>query len=779
MKKLRINYLATITLASMLVLQPTLLHANDDAKSAQGSAVELSKSRLIEEVVVTARRTDESLQEVPIAISVLDADSLQRGGIATTTDLATSVPGLTGGSFYSSVRTTFTIRGQGEAYGGSLPGVLAYFAEVPNFSSAIYDLSSVQVLKGPQGTLFGKNTTGGAVLFTPVKPSFEFGGFLNFRKADNNGRDIDFALNLPISEGLLAARIAGQILKTDGYIADIFDDQSLNDVNRSSFRLSLLFTPTEALENLTLAQNYKVDQLGPAYIFDAYVDEPTVPYYLELAEYGEKQRARGPRIAENDVDNVEYAEGYGVFNNTSWTISEDWILKNIASYRTEEGYTSADLDGSPFLIASSLQAPDEQSPQITWTEELQVQMSRDNIQFVAGVYFDATTQEQTNIEVVLGAPGSTSAQPVSYNYYLRTRNSRSSSQAVFTQFVFNDFLVEDLRVTAGVRYTSDKRKSTNSQSLGVNAINAGAVSKLLGIGPISGLAIVEIPTLEPTTFRLDSGATTWNLSLDYKVDESKMIYGSVRKGYKAGGFNITGDSSRVLYGPEYVTDFEVGIKSEFPVGDMQVRLNADVFYDDYTDIQRNLYLDAVPPAQVVSNAAGATISGVDLDFLFAVSADFRVSLQYTYLRPEYSNFYDEVLGDLSNSTFPSTPEHQFTISPQYSFILPDKLGLLSASLSYFWQAKQSLWIPNTPNGNDTNDQAVAGSNGNAFKRIGARLDWERVLGSELTVSIYGKNLSDEEYQVGALNTMTVDIVGVGSKLYGPPRSYGMEVNYKF
>lgn len=710
------------------------------------------------EIVVTARRTSESLQRVPIAVTVLDGKALSEKGIATTTDLGTAVPGLTGASFYSSTRTTFTIRGQGEAYGGSLPGVLSYFAEVPDFSSFVYDLQDVQVLKGPQGTLFGKNTTGGAVLFTPARPTSEFSGFLNARGGDYRSRNLEFGVGGPVVGDVLSLRLAGQVLRTDGYAEDTFDNQDLSDIDRQSFRLSALYAPTDYIDSLTLVQDFKVDQHGPGYVLVSFLNQPTTPYFLELGPYLAAQKQRGPHRLANDADNSEKGKGYGAFNATTVTLSDEYAIKNIASYKREELALTTDLDGSSFRLLSTFADPKLQAPEITWTEEAQLQFEGKRMQAVAGVFLDRKRQDHNRVDVDIAAPGSTSAAPVTYNFIIRGA-PQSASRAVFAQGGLKDFLIEDLSLTLGARYTRDRRQSTQSQAAEAGAVNAA--------------------TLPETRFKLKSGATTANVSLDYQATSDVLVYGTVRRGYKAGGFNVTADTSRVKYDPEYVLDFEIGVKTEFYPGNWRVRLNSDLFYDEYRDIQRNLYLSTVPPTQVVSNAAAATIKGLDIDLLLGPASWTDIALQYTLVDASYQEYRDEQFGDLSNSKFPSTPRHQLTFTPAGRFELPGQWGQLSTSATLFWQSKQALFIPNTPNGTPANDQAVPGSNGVSFRRLDVRADWRRIRGSGFSIGAFGRNLTDEVYEVGSINSQAVTIVGVAAFIYGPPRMFGAELRYDF
>ena len=208
--------------------------------------------RPCEEIVVTARRREENLQTVPISVAVLNATQLDQQSVLTASDLSRVTPGLSIQSTAANrADTTFSIRGQGETFGEAAPGVVPYFADVPNFGSAstsggappIFDLQSVQVLKGPQGTLFGKNTTGGAILFVPQMPSDEYTGYVDTRFGNYGTADVEGAFGGPIWGDKLMFRVSGQSLNRAGYTTYVLDGAKLDNENRQSGRAILTFKP--------------------------------------------------------------------------------------------------------------------------------------------------------------------------------------------------------------------------------------------------------------------------------------------------------------------------------------------------------------------------------------------------------------------------------------------------------------------------------------------------------------------------------------------------------
>ncbi|MFA5495281.1 MAG: TonB-dependent receptor, partial [Porticoccaceae bacterium] len=253
-------YSAFLSGLALLGAVPALAQAVDSAQTA-------GRGYAIDEVIVTARKREEGLQSVPISVTAIDTEALREKSIENPYDLTTHVPGLVvrqGGATRGNV--DYFIRGQGATFGSS-SGVVTYFNEVPLKSQGyvgnnfqFYDMGSVQVLKGPQGTLFGRSSTGGAVLFSPIKPGDDLGGYLDVKAGNLDMMETSGALNIPIWEDKLAIRGAFNIQRRDGFTKSQSTGQKLDERSRESFRLGINFTPTDWLENYTLLQVNNVDE---------------------------------------------------------------------------------------------------------------------------------------------------------------------------------------------------------------------------------------------------------------------------------------------------------------------------------------------------------------------------------------------------------------------------------------------------------------------------------------------------------------------------------------
>ena len=716
------------------------------------------------EIVVTARRHEESLQDVPISVNVLDEEALAERNITNGNDLAQASPGLSGANGFSRSQILFTIHGQGEIYGIQNPGVVPYYAEAAEFSPYLYDLSSVQVLKGPQGTLFGKNTTGGAVLLTPKKPEDTYGGFFVQRLGEYSRNDQEFGFGgpVPFLQDVLSFRVAGQVLRRDGYTKNLANGDDLDNEHRESFRGSLVFRPLEGLENYTIYQYDHANENGAGDVFYALIDTVdgslTTPYWQQLRDYLPIQQARGPREVEYDAPTKDIYRQWGLINTTTFTLPQGTFLgldrqnfsvKNI--YRFSKGgnrILQLDIDGSPYRVLGF----DTTTPAAyRRTDEVQLQYDdSDGVTGVVGIYYDRADAPAFTTNAQLSVP----VANVPLDLFI-TQGTTSRSRAAYAQGSWR--FLPDWTGTVGVRRTFDTRTSDQAQYLTTLEV------------PISG-----------GSFKERFNATTWNFALNYQLTDDIMNYVTVRRGYKAGGINAIDDPEKVAYKPEYVTDIELGMKSQWDIGGWQMRANVDVFYDQYKNIQRSVTPPGnLVPTLVITNAARAKLGGADLDLLIVPSEIFDATVQYTYVKTHYDEYMDPSFGDLSKGRFPNTPKHQVGLTPTIHMPLPDPWGVLAAQLPFFYQTSAAIVPNNVPNGNRTNDDALPGANRSGFHRFDFRMDWRQIHGSGLSAAFYVRNFTNEEYVVGGTNNLTSTLLGFANVLYGAPRTYSFEIRYDF
>ncbi|MBL8651111.1 MAG: TonB-dependent receptor [Sphingopyxis sp.] len=725
------------------------------------------------EIIVTARRRDEAEQDVPMSITVVGQQDLTERGVRTIADLPSVAPGLT--TSYQAGRRgelVFSQRGQGQAFGGSAPGVATYFADVPDFGTAIYDLSNVAVLKGPQGTLFGRNTTGGAVLLTPAAPEAEWGGYLVGRLGNYERRDVEFAVTGPVAEGV-QVRLSGQYLSRDGYAINIFDGRDVVNENKFSFRGALKINPVEGFENYTIFQYSRVKERGSdtqiVYIntnpaiaspFNPALAPPgTIDFSVEGPQAVADQLARGPRRINVDGGAFHYSKSTGVINTTTIAATDSLTLKNIFSYRKYRDGQTFDFDGSPLPIANTFN-PIFGTRQIT--EEAQLQYQKGAFEATAGFYYeDRKTPPYVQFDFTTfwpypdGAFGPLPQQGVyhaiSFDVYARSKSRAFYAEASYT-------IADALELTLGIRRTHDDRSGGNSTAI---------------VEKISGVPITVAVNSGEATFN----ATTWNASVVYKATDDLNLYATYRRGYKAGGVNTT-STGGLLFKPEYVDDYEAGIKYSGLVGGVRLMANFDAFYDDYTNIQRNVVLPGAVVSTETRNAASAKVKGFDVQFRVAPADIVDLGFAYSYIDAEYGTYTEPLYGDLSNSMFPLTPKHQFNVDLTLHAPVDDSIGEISARTNLSYQSKTAFGVTNTLNGNAANDLAVPTTVVAGRALINFRLDWNHIMRSNFSLGLFVTNLTDKTYPIASANLLNGPSFA-STYSYGPPRMWGIEGRVEF
>jgi iron complex outermembrane recepter protein len=733
----------------------------------------------LEEIIVTARRRDENLQVVPISVAVLNATQLDQQSVLTAGDLSRAVPGLSIQSTAANrADTTFSIRGQGETFGEAAPGVVPYFAEVPNFGSAstsggappIYDLQSVQVLKGPQGTLFGKNTTGGAVLFVPQMPTDQFDGYIDSRFGNYGTADVEGAFGGPIVGDKLMFRVSGQSLNRAGYTIYQLDGAKLDNLNRQSGRGILTFKPVENFENTTIVQIQRNRENGSGAVLtgislDPAINVGAVAVAPQLQQQLAEQQSLGiHRVLGNDPNHFVVRNSEGGINTTTWKVDDLLTFKNIASYTESQAGQSYDLDATNLTLLHVLNPAGNINKQLT--EEFQAQVHVGPVNGVLGYYYEDVwnpyalgyrIQEPSSGLGPLAAFGPI-ADIGDYG------SGESKSRAVFGQVDWK--ATEQLALTAGARYTSDP-------------VTSGVSNTVLFLpqvpppfGPV--LTLQSSPQLNHTF-----DAVTWNVAADYTVNPNLNVYGTVRKGFKQGGFNGTAllpaDKS---FQPEFNTDYELGIKGENVVGGWQVRYAADAFYDHYTNIQRfENIVELGIPQTITKNAAAGYIAGAEFQLTVIANQYLQVTAAYTYLDAKYTDWTDPVNGNLSGQRFPNTPQSQLTLTPLVTIPVPANAGTVTAQSNIYYQSSVATDPFNVPNGVPTVDLDALGANlGKAYTRVDFRADWGHIYGSRFSTALYVTNAFNKAYIIGTDNQLNA-AAGTVSALYGEPRMYGIELRY--
>ena len=564
----------------------------------------------LEEIIVTAQRRDESIQKAALSIVAISGDDLRSHGVNNIDALARQTAGIeiqpSGGAY-----TTFTLRSVSSLSGNAFadPSVAVnlngvYLATPTTFRGMFFDLGRVELLKGPQGTLYGRNATGGAINILPAKPEFTFGGNASADIGNYHHFDFSGALNVPLSD-TVAFRVAGQHARHTGYMSLGTSDEDVN-----ALRGSLLFQPSDALSILVTADWAHEGGMGvgatlrkacsalgrqgtSCFVADPYTDVADLPSYYTSA--GIAVQTRKPYVD---------SDYYGAGINVDWTTG-------IGTVSLVGGYRKADVAYSS--TATSWQIIENQHPEQKSLELRLASPSDKRLGYVVGAYYlDTETHARAN-----GESGA------SHNYSDQFTNLSGWTGALFTQLSYRVW--DTFRVVGGIRYTHEKKSSDSRRY------------RLLGNGPD--------PVLPPTpTGNLvnavigsqDWNKVNWKAGFEFDAGPRSLIYGNASTGFKAGGFYY-GPPGFTTYQPEKVVSYVLGSKNRF--ADNKIQLNLEAFYLDYTNQQISFVkLISGSSTLVTENAGKSHAYGLDLDSVFLVTSTTRLSLNAQWLRSKYDKF---------------------------------------------------------------------------------------------------------------------------------------------
>lgn len=725
---------------------------------AGGTAL-AEQSITLEEVVVTAQKREQNLQEVPVAVTAFDATALENAGIQDVTELQKSAPNVTM-QVSRGTNSTLTsyVRGIGQAdpLWGFEPGVGLYVDDVylarPQGGVLdVFDVERIEVLRGPQGTLYGKNTIGGAVKYVTKRLTGE--SELNIKGAlgSYNQRDLEVSGQMPLIEDTLYFGGSIAQFKRDGYGEFLQSGDENYNKDLMAARVSLEWLPSDSLSVRFSADKTKDDSNAKGgHRLSASVLNPTEAVPSDVYDSN----------ADMDTDNE--VESSGASAIVTWDISDAMTFKSITSYREGETYTNIDFDNTSL---ASLHVPAVYEDDQT-TQEFQLSYSTDNLDVVGGLYYYEGTASGA-FDVLLGAfnPGGAFDDSLGAFDAVTAGTVETTSYAAYVHatYAFN----EQFALTLGGRYTIDEKDADVYKAL----LYVDGTSDELGGDTLSTLSV-------STDYENDE---SWNqfsprISVDYKVNDETLVYASYSEGFKSGGFDMRGDATKNPatvngYDPEIVETFEVGVKTELLDG--RLRLNAAAFYSDYTDMQVTVQQSSDGGTNFVSsvlNAGESEIRGFELEALAQVTENLSASLMLGYINAEYLEVETETptgTVDLADDwAFANTPEKTASVKLMYNKSLGD-MGELALSAGASYRSETQIF-----------PQVESLIDENSYTLWDASAVWYSA-DEHWTVGLHGKNLTDEEYRVGGYNFANLggdeSIIGY----YGNPRTVSLNFGYNF
>ena len=737
----------------------------------------------LEEVTVTARRFEESLQEAPVAVSAFGQDALEARSITNLEDIGRYVPnmqffpnGIAGGS---SGQPFIRGVGQFDFMITTDPGVAIYLDGVYLARSLgnlldLVDVERIEVLRGPQGTLYGKNTIGGAINVVSRRPGNETELFGEVRVGDYDRIDARASVSLPVIEDRLAIRLAASTKNADGYGERLLTGEDMGDDDSTAFQAVVDWQPTEALDVTLAFDRTDVDQafavshteeINPAAPLQGLYNALVAPYdsrYITDDPY--QSNATGLNSNEQDI--------WGASLTLSWQLG-DLTLKSITGYRDQQQTFGTDPDGSPETIVDELDTTDQNQ----FSEELQLSGTSfgDKLRWVTGLYyFEEDADGLMNVTLLPGifaaleslpgpfvplAPGVTcppppdvplpcaggAGNPLNTIFDLTriiTLEQQTESFAAYAQASYQ--LTDPLSVTVGLRYTKEDKDFSTSLYL-----------------PTSQIFLI------PPTDRSDSWSdVSPRLGVEYHVSDDVLLYASASKGFKSGGFNGRGSNANEVnaYEPEELWSYEVGIKSEW--WERRVRLNAAAFFNDYEDLQFTTQTVAPDGTQVVlvGNAAKAEISGVEVELAAAPTDALNIGVTVGYLDSKYTEIDDSVQTITLDSELIGAPEWTASASADFTVPLAEWAEIVVRS-DYTYRSKTYFDAANT----ESVSQDGYGLWNAALTLQSPTQRWA------LTAGVL--NVADEEYRVTGVGVL--DSLGFASAIYGRPREWYVQASARF
>jgi iron complex outermembrane receptor protein len=780
-----------------LIFTATFAAAGAKAQTDSETSI-VTDENTIDEIVITARRREEGAQKTPVAVTALNSSAIYNQNITDIDDLTSSVPGVNFTASGGANNTVFSIRGRSRGvFGNALPAVTTYVNEVPlsiwGGNIPTYDMSSLQVLKGPQGTLFGRNSTAGAVLVTTERPSFETGGYGLIKVGEYDARVFEGAVNIPLLDEKLALRIAGQTDDRDGHIENVLhpDSDDYGNHDRENYRISLLFEPTDSLSNVLVYEKNKIHEQSVPAVTVGFDPNPALPgnvvYGAALAQHNALQ-LQNIRKAYTDIDATLNQELNSVSNTTIWNAG-NFSIKNIFGYREVFSHSLSDIDASPFPMINADSITDIEQ----FSNELQISgKALDGaMEYIGGLFWlkaqpnggNRLALQRFNPEgTAIDAPSPLGASGPSDFY-------TDISQAAFGQVsldlgTFSNSLTA-FSVDLGLRHTKDRAENC----------------------PVDATHITEpVPTESDCLTKVvnKSEETTYNVGINFQATDDVLLYAVTRTGYRGGGVNspiLVGTLAPFQnYEPETVEDFEIGLKSDWNVGDIAGRFNIAYFDSKYEDVHYAIPtlsigptlntitgspdLDGENPSNpdneptgglFYSNSGDAKVKGIEVELIVQPTDASKFTFAGSYITKNVDVVFQTPANwsvlpasvlptkeEIESFIFLGAPRWSYNLGIEHTLPIDKRKGELSLSARYFRMAEVNY------GGNVDADE---------YETVDLRADWLGVSGSAFDAALYVSNVFDRDVILGPSSSTTG--LGMNSAIYNDPRMWGALLRYNF
>ncbi|MGY1521719.1 TonB-dependent receptor [Luteimonas sp. A482] len=729
---------------SSLSLAIALGLAAPAAAWAQDSAATITAPRssatTLDVITVTARKREETLQDVPVAVTAFTADTIDKLNIQDIGDLDAQVPNLTIYAARGSTSTvTAYIRGVGQAdpLWGVDPGVGIYLDDVyiarPQGALLdVFDVERIEVLRGPQGTLYGKNTIGGAIKYISRGLPTETTGFGSITVGNYNQLDAKAGIggSLGGEDSGLRGRVAVASMNRDGYGTNLFNGQDVSDKEINALRMQLGAYSHEDFD-VQFAFDWIDDQSG---VRGAKMLAPNTNPLVPVTGGAPMDNRYDIR---SGMPNVNDTEMKGISATVNWRPSEDWALKYVVAKRESDTETNIDFDTLPERIADVKAFYSDQQV----SHELQANYDAGGRgRGVVGIYAfngDAGGQVLNNF----------------FDLSFGDTQGYVNTKAIALYADWTHDLTDRLKLDVGARYT-DEDKHAVAYNIGYTDATFTVPN---GVVAANFDKTVNFKNVSP------------KVSLDYQLTPDVMIYGSASRGFKSGGYNIRANTTAVPrsgepFNDESVDSFEIGTK--MGLLDQRLFLNLAAFHNIYEDIQLSVFT-ALPGGGFFgdfTNAGKGTVTGVEAEYQFMPTEHWLISGNLAWLDAEYDEFMSGGVNIADTQYFTNAPEFSGAINVEYRTDLANG-GNLSARVGYSYQSE--VWPT-------TDLSPVIRQEG--YGLVNAGVIWRA--NDAWSFSLQGTNLADEEYRTTGYNLVSAGL-GVLTGFYGPPRQYSLTARYNF
>ncbi|AMK25581.1 TonB-dependent receptor [Sphingobium sp. TKS] len=759
----------------------------------------------IQDIIVTARKRAELSQNVPVSITAFNPEILAEKRIVSVTDVANNTSGLTLQASTTTQQFSATIRGQNTldttlnldpAVGIYVDGV--YIGpEIGNGTALNFDdAAGVEVLKGPQGTFYGRNTSGGAIKLDHVVPEYKVEGWATLEVGNYDYHKLAGAVTLPLVDQFATVRLYGRYSARDGYGWNPTQRVDIQDDKNYALAGTLRLDPAPGLR-VVVRGSYDRDTSGGPSIRPVALADGTNLMTLAIAlENGLPLQPNGslsPATLAQARDLFFANAPQGFYDMTSrfpttnrlkiWAVSgtidydvSDAIqIRSITGYRDLDTYRGVDFSGSS-IVTNVATAQPLNYRQFTQELLLNGRTVDSKLKYTLGAfYLKAEGRDMARVVtapilgVVFGA-----ASPIPTGISIQNGEVDNRSYAAYAQMSYE--VLPQLNLTGGIRYTKEHKDLTTH-----NQFLAGTYNPAEGfVDPLPSILNQTVFCSEQTQGIGDACSSfqpfsfskvTYTASADYKIDDGILVYGKVSRGFRSGGGQLRlGGAGAPPFGPETVDDYEIGIKAD--LFDRHVRLNLALYNDDYKGLQKT-FVQVVngQVGAVVQNAGKARVRGVEFDAIFKPVEELTLNWSGAYTDAKYVDFRSPVTGaDLSAQKFQGVADFVWTLSAAYK--MPTSFGSIDANIAY-WHTSD---VPLDPDGGPSGFGDAPWNTQKAYGLLSARVA-AQILDGQATIALWGKNLLDKEYYT--FGTDLTKSLGHAISWGGTPRTYGLELTFRF